>query len=169
GVGYVNFAEKKMDERQALSLLGLKGRASRQEIRAAYLRRTWETHPDRFPAPKRAEAECMFKQVSTAYHILINGQRGSNAYASAGGRNWSAGGSAAAAAGSGGGAWGSASAASQAAGWTAGTRSRAGRRVAVMLPFLLITVGTVTLGANRLRRAYQIQRRDCPSRNPFLP
>ncbi|XP_057790334.1 uncharacterized protein LOC131007179 [Salvia miltiorrhiza] len=48
---------------------------SQSQIKSAYRRKVWETHPDRFPPHLKPEAESNFKLVSEA-HTLLNSQVG---------------------------------------------------------------------------------------------
>ncbi|XP_042514501.1 chaperone protein DnaJ isoform X2 [Macadamia integrifolia] len=43
------------------------------QVKAAYKRRAWETHPDRFPAHDKFHAESKFKLISEAYSCLRTG------------------------------------------------------------------------------------------------
>nr|GMD72873.1 DnaJ homolog subfamily B member 2 isoform X2 [Ipomoea batatas] len=51
---------------EAKTLLGFSPncRPSPSQVKAAYRRKVWETHPDRFPAHEKSNAECKFKMVS---------------------------------------------------------------------------------------------------------
>ncbi|XP_058076159.1 uncharacterized protein LOC131224790 isoform X5 [Magnolia sinica] len=40
------------------------------QIKAAYRRKAWESHPDRFPAHEKSHAESKFKSISEAYSCL---------------------------------------------------------------------------------------------------
>ncbi|GER55130.1 DnaJ [Striga asiatica] len=167
---------------EAMSLLGLPPHAipSPSQVKAAYKRKAWETHPDRFPAHEKAQAECRFKlcrsqkptlpwalgeaeeeaqdlfqQVVWLRHstFSIHLVRGlcfmyramivnliTASYS-----------------------------------WVVRTRVRKGAgagqrntRVA-SLPFFLIILGALTLGGSTAFRAYQRQKDDQTSYNPFLP
>ncbi|KAL0420183.1 UNVERIFIED_CONTAM: hypothetical protein Sradi_1431800 [Sesamum radiatum] len=42
------------------------------QVKAAYRRKVWETHPDRFPPHLKAQAESKFKLISEAYSFFNN-------------------------------------------------------------------------------------------------
>ncbi|XP_011079482.1 uncharacterized protein LOC105162990 isoform X1 [Sesamum indicum] len=42
------------------------------QIKAAYRRKAWQTHPDRFPPHLKPEAESKFKLISEAYSFFTN-------------------------------------------------------------------------------------------------
>eukprot|EP00252_Welwitschia_mirabilis_P000571 TRINITY_DN10545_c0_g1_i3.p1 TRINITY_DN10545_c0_g1~~TRINITY_DN10545_c0_g1_i3.p1 ORF type:complete len:125 (+),score=28.57 TRINITY_DN10545_c0_g1_i3:155-529(+) len=61
--------------REAKILLGFASDSfpSSYEVKAAYKKMAWETHPDRFPENEKAIAEEKFKLVSEAYGCLKTG------------------------------------------------------------------------------------------------
>ncbi|WOG83897.1 hypothetical protein DCAR_0103075 [Daucus carota subsp. sativus] len=60
---------------EAIHLLGFppNSRPSPSQVKEAYKKLVWETHPDRFPLPQKPQAECRFKLVSEAYTYLLSG------------------------------------------------------------------------------------------------
>ncbi|XP_019056766.1 PREDICTED: chaperone protein DnaJ isoform X2 [Tarenaya hassleriana] len=62
---------------EAKILLGFPpdSRPDPSQVKAAYLRKVWESHPDRFPADQKIGAESRFKSVSEAYACLLSGTR----------------------------------------------------------------------------------------------
>ncbi|CAK9145277.1 unnamed protein product [Ilex paraguariensis] len=50
-------------------------RPTLDQVKAAYKRKVWETHPDRFPVHQKPHAECKFKLISEAYTYLQSGAR----------------------------------------------------------------------------------------------
>ncbi|XP_024966195.1 uncharacterized protein LOC112506412 isoform X2 [Cynara cardunculus var. scolymus] len=46
---------------------------SSSQVKAAYKKKAWETHPDRFPLSQRSLAESNFKLISEAYTCLQSG------------------------------------------------------------------------------------------------
>ncbi|XP_022870486.1 chaperone protein DnaJ isoform X2 [Olea europaea var. sylvestris] len=59
---------------EAKTLLGFPPHSypSTSQIKAAYRKKVWETHPDRFPNYEKVQAECKFKLISEAYSFLLN-------------------------------------------------------------------------------------------------
>ncbi|MCL7035584.1 hypothetical protein MKW94_012883 [Papaver nudicaule] len=112
-------------------------------VKAAYKRKAWESHPDRFPANEKLRAETKFKLISEAYSCLKFGigKEGTNsAYARVvrtGSPNVNQ-----------------------------GSKSKT---LLVKAPFFLIIIGTVALGSMSAARAYKRQEKSTPSYNPFLP
>ncbi|KAK9139081.1 hypothetical protein Scep_008762 [Stephania cephalantha] len=110
------------------------------QIKAAYKKKAWESHPDRFPPHQKLPAESNFKLISEAYSFMQSGaQCNGSAYARVvrtgtpkvyGGRSNSP---------------------------------------LIKVPFLLIIASTLTLGVLNASRAYQRQKDAYPSHNPFLP
>ncbi|CAI9300358.1 unnamed protein product [Lactuca saligna] len=116
---------------------------SSSQVKAAYKKKAWETHPDRFPVSQRSLAESNFKQISEAYTCLQSGMR--RQVSAAGTYSWVV--------------------------RTGVPRAHGGRRnhALIGIPFLLIVLGTVTLGGSSGARAYRRQKEAYPSHNPFLP
>ncbi|XP_059625529.1 uncharacterized protein LOC132268738 [Cornus florida] len=50
-------------------------RPTPSQVKAAYKRKVWESHPDRFPVHEKSHAECKFKLISEAYTCLQSGAR----------------------------------------------------------------------------------------------
>ncbi|XP_026435602.1 chaperone protein DnaJ-like isoform X1 [Papaver somniferum] len=72
------------DEARALLGLSSTSHLTPSQVKAAYKRKAWESHPDRFPANEKFSAETKFKLISEAYSCLKLGigQGGTNsAYA----------------------------------------------------------------------------------------
>ncbi|RZC48784.1 hypothetical protein C5167_017208 [Papaver somniferum] len=57
---------------EARELLGLSSTShpTPSQVKAAYKRKAWESHPDRFPANEKLSAETKFKLISEAYSCL---------------------------------------------------------------------------------------------------
>ncbi|KAL2535450.1 Chaperone DnaJ-domain superfamily protein [Forsythia ovata] len=116
---------------------------SSSQVKAAYRKKVWETHPDRFPNYEKAQAESKFKLISEAYACLNSGGSGQGLQtvsysrvvrsgvprASRGKRNWAL----------------------------------------TSVPYLLIVLGAFTLGGSTAARSYRKQKEAHPSFNPFLP
>ncbi|KAI3946836.1 hypothetical protein MKW98_003399 [Papaver atlanticum] len=131
---------------EARELLGLSSTShpTPSQVKAAYKRKAWESHPDRFPASEKFSAETKFKLISEAYSCLKLGigQGGTNSAAYArvvrtGSPN-------------------------------VHQRSKI-QTFLVKAPFFLIIIGTVALGGMSAARAYKRQEKATPSYNPFLP
>ncbi len=59
-----------VSKKEALAMLGLSPRASREDIRRSYRRLAFEYHPDRHAG--RPEMEQRFKRIFEAYQALIS-------------------------------------------------------------------------------------------------
>ncbi|RZC88206.1 hypothetical protein C5167_016012 [Papaver somniferum] len=65
------------DEARALLGLSSTSHLTPSQVKAAYKRKAWESHPDRFPANEKFSAETKFKlvavgeQISYSYLALI--------------------------------------------------------------------------------------------------
>ncbi|GLT31791.1 hypothetical protein SLA2020_065000 [Shorea laevis] len=129
---------------EARILLGFSpdSRPTLPQIKAAYRKKVWESHPDLFPAQEKSQAESKFKLISEAYTCLLPGA----------GRE------------------GSASATYAHVVRTGVPKASGGRRnhVLIRVPFLLLVLGTVGLGGLIATRAYRKQKEANPSHNPFL-
>ncbi|KAK9055886.1 hypothetical protein SSX86_026973 [Deinandra increscens subsp. villosa] len=113
---------------------------SSSQVKAAYKKKAWETHPDRFPISEKSIAESNFKLISEAYACLQSGAystRGSYSRVVRTGVPRTQGGSK--------------------------------NTALIRIPFLLIVLGTVALGGSSATRAYRRQKEAYPSHNPFLP
>ncbi|KAJ4849881.1 hypothetical protein Tsubulata_034683 [Turnera subulata] len=64
-----------MNGDEARVLLGFppNSRPSPSQVKAAYKKKVWESHPDLFPAHEKSSAESQFKLVSEAYSYLLSG------------------------------------------------------------------------------------------------
>ncbi|KAM7521372.1 hypothetical protein LguiA_011274 [Lonicera macranthoides] len=113
------------------------------QVKAAYKRKVWETHPDRFPDHEKSNAESKFKSIAEAYSCLLSGVRQD----------------------------GSTTASYSHVVRSGVPRTRGGRRNQFLIgvPFLFIIMGTVALGGLNVARAYKKQKEAYPSHNPFLP
>ncbi|KDP28327.1 hypothetical protein JCGZ_14098 [Jatropha curcas] len=111
------------------------------EVKAAYKKKVWESHPDLFAGHEKSRAESRFKSVSVT--ALLNSARGPH----------------------------SASATYSRVVRTGMPRAHGGRsnNVLIRIPFLFIILGTVGLGGLNATRAYKKQKEMTPSHNPFLP
>ncbi|EPS66613.1 hypothetical protein M569_08165 [Genlisea aurea] len=130
-----------MHLREAKLLLGIAGDCvpSQSEVKSAYRKLVWGTHPDRFPSEQKAMAEHKFKSISEAYYLLSSEGRRMRifvpemaAIVGRGGRRWR----------------------------FVGASS---------IPFLFIVLAAISLGGSTAKRAYTRQKEANPSYNPFLP
>ncbi|XP_017415979.1 uncharacterized protein LOC108326894 isoform X1 [Vigna angularis] len=177
----VTHSSSQMDAHEAKLLLGFppNSRPTPSQVKSAYRKKVWESHPDRFPSHEKPLAESKFKLISEAYTCLQSGRRnvsGSVEYSHVVRTGFS--------------------------------RAHGGRKNHAMIkvPFVLIILGTVALGGfNAWRwptpnlvadssffvcltmknqwvfihiityflllccRAYKKQKEEYPSHNPFLP
>ncbi|KAK7379096.1 hypothetical protein VNO80_04549 [Phaseolus coccineus] len=133
-----------MDAHEARILLGFppNSRPTPSQVKSAYKKKVWESHPDRFPSQEKPLAESKFKLISEAYTCLQSGRRdvsGSVGYSHVV--------------------------------RTGFPRAHGGRKNHAMIkvPFVLIILGTFALGGFNASRAYKKQKEEYPSHNPFLP
>ncbi|XP_011079483.1 uncharacterized protein LOC105162990 isoform X2 [Sesamum indicum] len=114
------------------------------QIKAAYRRKAWQTHPDRFPPHLKPEAESKFKLISEAYSFFTN--TGGNGRIQP-------------------------TASYSRVVKTGVPRAHRGQRNMRLasVPFLVIILGALTLGGSTASRAYRRQKEAQPSYNPFLP
>lgn len=135
-----------MKGNEARLLLGFppNSRPTPSQVKAAYKRKVWDVHPDRFPTHERSYAESQFKVISEAYASLLPGGGGSS---------------------------GPGSVSYSRVVRTGVPRVHGGGRhhPLIGLPFLFIIFGTVGLGGIYGSRAYRKQIKANPSHNPFLP
>ncbi|KAJ7973136.1 Chaperone DnaJ domain protein [Quillaja saponaria] len=112
------------------------------QVKEAYRKKVWDSHPDLFPAAEKPRAETKFKLISQAYTCLLSGVKG-----------------------------GSSSDGYSRVVRTGVPRTHGGRKhhALIRTPFLLIIMGTVALGGFNAARAYKKQKEEYPSHNPFLP
>ncbi|KAI4301579.1 hypothetical protein L6164_034843 [Bauhinia variegata] len=146
-----------MEGDEARLLLGFppNSRPTPSQIKEAYRKKVWQSHPDLFPDHEKSLAESKFKRISEAYSCLLSelhdGKRPLRLYCGRGeafssvqySRVMS----------------------------TGFPRAQGGRRnqTLIKVPFILIMVGTVGLGVLNAARAYKKQKEEYPSHNPFLP
>jgi len=129
---------------EAKALLGLASDAfpTQSEVKAAYRKKVWESHPDRFPPGEKSLAESKFKLVSEAYTCLktgtISGGTTSSCYV-------------------------------HVVRTGVPKKSIHANPTLVKIPFAILILGTAVLGGFNATRAYREQRRAYPSHNPFLP
>ncbi|WZZ18174.1 hypothetical protein YC2023_111263 [Brassica napus] len=120
---------------------------AKNEVKAAYRKKVWESHPDLFPDDQKLHAESMFKSISEAYSCLESGDVKGQHYSRSGmySRVVKTG--------------------------VPRTYAYAKRGNAWLIgaPFLLIVLGTIGLGGVKANRAYNMQKQTFPSHNPFLP
>ncbi|PHT44530.1 hypothetical protein CQW23_13688 [Capsicum baccatum] len=114
------------------------------QVKAAYRRKVWETHPDCFPVHLKPNAELKFKMISEAYTCLLSGARREGEHGVGYSRVVRRG---------------------VPRGGGGGRRNHA----LIGLPFLFIILGTAVLGGTNIARSYRKQKADYPSHNPFLP
>ncbi|GMI73693.1 hypothetical protein like AT3G62190 [Hibiscus trionum] len=130
---------------EARLLLGFppNSRPTPSQIKAAYRKKVWESHPDLFPVHQKSSAESKFKLIAEAYTCLQSGSGGGGSF----------------------------SATYSHVVRTGVPKAQGGRknRALIQIPFLLIVLGTVGLGGLNATRAYRKQKEACPSHNPFLP
>ncbi|XP_031280812.1 protein CAJ1-like isoform X5 [Pistacia vera] len=55
-------------------------RPTLSQVKAAYRRKVWESHPDLFPLDKKPHAESKFKLISEAYTCLLSDQASFDAF-----------------------------------------------------------------------------------------
>ncbi|KAK4282613.1 hypothetical protein QN277_013969 [Acacia crassicarpa] len=134
-----------MEGNEARRVLGFapNSRPTPSEVKAAYKKRIWESHPDLFPAHEKPQAETRFKLISQAYACLLSGGRGDALNSAEYSRVVR----------------------------TGVPRASGGRKnhPLIKVPFILIILGTAALGGLNAARAYKRQKKDYPSHNPFLP
>ncbi|KAK4792333.1 hypothetical protein SAY86_022768 [Trapa natans] len=130
---------------EARVLLGFppNSRPTCSQVKEAYRKKVWESHPDLFPANEKSIAESRFKHISEAYNCLLSGAIGEGSSAATYSRVVRTG--------------------------VARTNGRRGNRTLISIPFMFIILGTIGLGGYNASRAYKKQKEDYPSRNPFLP
>ncbi|KAL1216229.1 hypothetical protein V5N11_018679 [Cardamine amara subsp. amara] len=138
-----------MQVEEAKILLGFSpaSRPDPCQVKAAYRKKVWESHPDLFPDDQKLTAESKFKSISEAYSCLESGDVKGRQYSSAGvysrvvktgvPRTYAS--------------------------------AKRGNPWLIGAPFLLIVLGTIGLGGIKANRAYNQQKQTFPSHNPFLP
>lgn len=141
-----------MQSGDAKILLGLPPDSvpSPSQIKFAYRRKVWETHPDRFPAHLKPQAESDFKLISEAYSVLNSpggSRRGVPTPSGAGA--------------------GAASYSTRV--FRSGNGGGGSMKGVASLPFLLIIFGSLALAGSTASRAYRRQKEAHPCFNPFLP
>ncbi|XP_030551821.1 protein CAJ1 [Rhodamnia argentea] len=113
------------------------------QVKAAFKKKVWESHPDLFPINEKKTAESKFKLISEAYNRLLSGAKWeyseSGSYVRVVRRG------------------------------VPSTNGAKGYRALVGIPFLFIVLGTLGLGGFNASRAYNREKRNYPSHNPFLP
>ncbi|XP_057965937.1 uncharacterized protein LOC131156345 isoform X1 [Malania oleifera] len=133
---------------EARILLGFppNSRPTQFQVKSAYKKKVWESHPDRFPVHEKCHAESQFKLLLWYLKIFALDITGARA-------------------------GGSAPAAYTQVVRTGVPRAYVRRRNHFMIrvPFFLIVLGTVALGGLNVTRAYKRQKEVYPSHNPFLP
>ncbi|XP_059318381.1 uncharacterized protein LOC132068720 isoform X1 [Lycium ferocissimum] len=136
-----------MDEAKVLLGFPTNSCPTASQVKDAYRRKVWDTHPDCFPVHLKPNAELKFKMISEAYTCLLSEITGARQGQHVG------------------------------VGYSRVVRSGVprggggGRRnhALIGLPFLCIILGTAALGGTNVARSYRKQRADYPSHNPFLP
>ncbi|KAL7112398.1 hypothetical protein ACP275_04G001600 [Erythranthe tilingii] len=143
-----------MEQESAKMLLGLapNSHPSQSQVKDAYRSKAWETHPDRFHAHLKSQAESNFKLISEAYTTLLSCAGGASRQSvqTAGAASYYS------------------RVVIKTRGRTQASTSTSMIRVA-SLPFLFIIFGSLTLAASTASRAYKTQKEAHPSFNPFLP
>nr|AFK41399.1 unknown [Lotus japonicus] len=133
-----------MDANDARILLGFppNSHPTPSQVKSAYKKKVWESHPDLFPSHEKPLAESKFKLISEAYACLLPGGREA-----------------------------SSSVEYSRVVRTGVPRAQGGRKNHAMIkvPFIFLILGTVTLGGFNASRAYRRQKEAYPSHNPFLP
>ncbi|KAI4340981.1 hypothetical protein MLD38_025764 [Melastoma candidum] len=132
-------------EVEARATLGLppNSRPTPSQVKEAFKKKVWESHPDLFPPHQKHLAESRFKRISEAYNLLLSaggagrGNPGPDVYVRVVRNGYSTGGR--------------------------------GNPAVMRIPFLFIILGTVGLGGFSATRKYRKQKEDYPSHNPFLP
>ncbi|CAH2063116.1 unnamed protein product [Thlaspi arvense] len=189
-----------MQVEEAKILLGFppNSRPDPSQVKAAYRKKVWESHPDLFPDDQKLGAESKFKSISEAYSCLESGRdRPCLGYIRINGDDMFCA------------KWMNAAVIeslellnSSSFGFTtlqirthllcdvkgqrysrAGVYSRVvktgvprtyayakrGNAWLIGAPFLLIVLGTIGLGGIKANKAYNMQKQTFPSHNPFLP
>uniref|UniRef100_A0A1J3HFU7 Chaperone protein DnaJ n=1 Tax=Noccaea caerulescens TaxID=107243 RepID=A0A1J3HFU7_NOCCA len=134
-----------MQVEEAKILLGFppNSRPDPSQVKAAYRKKVWESHPDLFPDDQKLRAESKFKSISQAYTCLESGDVKGQRYSRAGvvktgvPRTYAS--------------------------------AKRGNAWLIGAPFLFIVLGTIGLGGVKANRAYNMQKQTFPSHNPFLP
>ncbi|XP_008790495.1 uncharacterized protein LOC103707686 [Phoenix dactylifera] len=130
------------DEARRLLGFSSNSRPTTSQVKAAYRRKAMESHPDLFPPHEKFQSEAKFKLISEAYSSLRAGSRSGSPMGATSVRVVRTG---------------------------VPTGYRRSNPVLLKAPFLLIILGTVSLGGLNAMRAYQRQKEAYPSFNPFLP
>lgn len=141
-----------MKTQEAKILLGFAPHSfpSQSQVKDAYRKKVWETHPDRFVDQEKSSAECKFKLVSEAYSCLQSGGRREVIHS------------------------GRCQGSYYRVVRTGTPRvngsglSRANQKL-IGLQLLVFTLGTLTLGGLKIAKAYKKEQEIYPSHNPFLP
>ncbi|XP_038709542.1 dnaJ homolog subfamily B member 8 isoform X3 [Tripterygium wilfordii] len=60
------------DEARVLLGFPANSRPSPSQVKAAYRKKVWESHPDLFPVGEKSKAESKFKLISEAYTSLVS-------------------------------------------------------------------------------------------------
>ncbi|CAA7388384.1 unnamed protein product [Spirodela intermedia] len=120
---------------EARELLGFPpdSRPSIAQVKAAYKKKVWDSHPDRFPEHAKSHAESKFKMMQEAYSCMMAATHVRVVRKGVYGAH------------------------------------KRGSSTLIKAPFLLIILGTLSLGGFNAHRAYQKQKEDFPVSNPFLP
>ncbi|KAF7818083.1 Heat shock protein DnaJ, N-terminal [Senna tora] len=134
-----------MEGDEARLLLGFapNSRPTSSEVKAAYKKKIWESHPDLFPAHEKPHAESRFKLISEAYTSLLSGNSPDPLY----------------------------KVLQYVIVCKFLKRVHTGRKnhALIKVPFVFIILGTIALGGLNASRAYKKQKEEYPSHNPFLP
>ncbi|XP_010413299.1 PREDICTED: uncharacterized protein LOC104788532 [Camelina sativa] len=138
-----------MEVEEAKILLGFPpgSRPDPSQVKAAYRKKVWESHPDLFPDDQKIHAESLFKSISEAYSCLDSGGVRDQRYYRAGAY----------------------SRVVRTGVPRAHASAKRGNPWLIGAPFLLIVLGTIGLGGVKANRAYNLQKQTFPSHNPFLP
>ncbi|XP_038709541.1 dnaJ homolog subfamily B member 8 isoform X2 [Tripterygium wilfordii] len=65
------------DEARVLLGFPANSRPSPSQVKAAYRKKVWESHPDLFPVGEKSKAESKFKLISEAYTSLVSDKKSS--------------------------------------------------------------------------------------------
>ncbi|CAN8267836.1 unnamed protein product [Cochlearia groenlandica] len=139
----------KVEEAKILLGFPLTSHPHPSQVKAAYLKKVWESHPDRFPFDQKLSAESKFKSISEAYSCLESGYNSLtyDIYILTTMLN---------------------QVVKKGVPRTYGFAKR-GNPWLIGTPFLFIVLGTIGLGGFKAKRAYNVQKQTFPSHNPFLP
>ncbi|GAV77473.1 DnaJ domain-containing protein [Cephalotus follicularis] len=132
------------DEAKVLLGFSPNSHPSPSQIKEAYKRKVWKSHPDLFPLHEKPLAESKFKLISEAYSYLLSVSSSTTTVSAA-------------------------RVVKTGVPKAHGHGGRISNPAIIRIPFLFIILGTLGLGGFNAVRAYQKEKHSHPSHNPFLP